>query len=115
MKYRIDNNQIFFNDIKKPVPARIVKVVESDNRLFILFSSWNELDTVMPEQNICCLDLDGNQIWRIHKVDFAKYGPSVFTGIRIADDGTLLAHLPIGLECTIDKDSGELIDAVFVK
>lgn len=72
-------------------------------------------------RNILAFDENGKELWRIEDAGFKVRGGKEkgalepYSGMFFDDGGQLVALQPIGCECVIDKQTGNIIDERITK
>ena len=62
-------------------------------------------DYMVTEQNIFCLDVDGNILWKIQECPHGD-GAKPYTNIKISETGELIAYNYIGYYYRVDLNTG---------
>jgi hypothetical protein len=86
---------------------KIKKMLEEDGFIYLLLFSMEE-----KSNNVLCVDLSGNVVWKIDAVDWV--GKTAFANIY-EKNGKLYAGAWSGFECEIDRKTGRILNKIFMK
>lgn len=109
--YNILNNKLYYNDKSLiTLNYNIQEYLTIDDLIIILEDSSNSKN----EQNIYCYSKNGDFRWRIPPLDKLHFD-NYYTSIYITEKGALQAYNKNGVEVTIDKQNGNILQKELIK
>ncbi|WNM19455.1 hypothetical protein [Flavobacterium capsici] len=109
--FYIQQSHFFIDDfLLINAPSIIEKFLIVDDIIILLLSSTD----LESDRNIYCFDFQGNLIWIISEVT-KLHDKNYFTNIYINKNDELMAYNLNGIEVTIDKEKGLIINAELIK
>ncbi|MGF6907904.1 hypothetical protein [Fusobacterium sp. PH5-44] len=111
-----NENKLIINETRKIIFKRnIKKTILDEDRVYVLLEiPWIKVDEETEDDysNVYCYDKDGKRIWQIEKRE--KPPETFFIGMFLIENELSVTDF-IGLNCTLDKSNGKIINTEVVK
>ncbi len=105
------NNVLEIAGNKIELQNEIWKVIETSGAYMVLTYTKKIGD---DNRNVFLIDRRGKILWQIEAFMFGEE-PTFYTNIWISEKGNLMAFNRKGYECTIDKETGKILETEFTK
>lgn len=109
--FTFSKNVILYHD--KPLlyaAAHIDKELVLEDSILVLLNT----DSLKSDRNIFCYDFKGDLKWQIPEPDKLQAN-NYYTSIYLTGEGILMAYNINGVEVTIDKQTGAILDKQLIK
>jgi len=88
---------------------KVLKTLQFGDKLLVIYD-WMEFPDPKAVDNLCAYDADGGRLW----IAKGLYPGDFFVGVS-DNKGVLIGTTWSCFGCTLDPETGEIIDSVFTK